>query len=44
MIFLIKIFLPAEADSRAKGLNTNSSMEISFFNSDEQRAEYMNGN
>lgn len=27
----------------ANGLNTNSSMEISFFDSDEDRKEYMNG-
>ena len=32
-----------EAYGRANGLNTNSNMEISFFDSDEQRAEYMNG-
>ena len=28
---------------KRNGLNTNSSMELSFFSSDEERAEYMNG-
>lgn len=32
-----------ERYGRTNGLNTNSCMEMSFFDSDEQRAEYMNG-
>ena len=32
-----------ERFGRKNGLNTNSCMEMSFFDSDEQRAEYMNG-
>lgn len=32
-----------EVYGRFNDLNTNSSMEISFFDSDEERAEYMNG-
>ncbi len=31
------------AFGRSDGLNTTSSMELSFFSSDEERAEYMNG-
>lgn len=31
------------AVGRAYGLNTNASMEISFFDNDEQREEYING-
>ena len=32
-----------EAYARINGLNTNSTAQMSFFDSDEERTEYMNG-